>query len=60
MTVWERDGDEMVAEDGRRVPVEEIERLAEPEPCGHDGWRAGCPNCERQERAALVAMGERA
>jgi hypothetical protein len=25
--------------------------------CGHDGWQAGCPNCEREERAALEAMG---
>lgn len=58
MTLWERVGDEMVAEDGRRIPADEIERTVEPE-CEHDGWRAGCPVCERQERAALVAMGER-
>jgi len=27
--------------------------------CGHDGWQAGCPVCEREEQDALRAMGER-
>lgn len=21
--------------------------------CGHDGWRAGCPTCEAEERQAM-------
>jgi len=25
--------------------------------CGHDGWRAGCAECERQEAFALSLIG---
>lgn len=24
--------------------------------CGHDGWQAGCPECEREHTLALEAM----
>jgi hypothetical protein len=24
--------------------------------CGHDGWRAGCPECEREHRRALALI----
>lgn len=27
-------------------------------PCGHDGWQAGCANCERQELLALQYLGD--
>jgi hypothetical protein len=34
------------------VPEEIEERLSGERGCGHDGWVAGCPDCERE--AALA------
>jgi len=25
--------------------------------CGHDGWQAGCPECETEEELALERIG---
>lgn len=26
--------------------------------CGHDGWQAGCPNCEQEHALALSLIGD--